>query len=409
VSPASSRFGERRSSPCDDRGRRLGGSIGLALAPILLVSSCNAILGHDYPTYDPGADAAAEERDLRDGGLSDLSEAEVDAEQDVVDDVLVDPSNCGRIGHPCLGGQCIAGMCQPIELTSGDPKNGDLLLQGIYSIAPDYPNVYFTSWGITAPALVVTYGQRARALGPGFGIHPSGTGIAFDATSVYYGNYDQTAGTGMIERVDKVGGSPVPIAPMPGEIVLAVDDTYVFYVAISDPYNGLGAYRVDKASDQTVELYNGNVCGCIAMDGSSIYFAVHDGDVMRVRKDGSGSQVLCNHAGGFNEGSIAVDATNVYFTDFKTKAVYSVPVSGGQPSVLVSLSFVPLAIAVDDQSVYFTTIDEGTVGAVDKDGTHQRGVAYEASGRTTGIAVDSKAVYWGGSGGNPSSVWMIAK
>ena len=37
-----------------------------------------------------------------------------------------DPSNCGRCGHSCLGGACVAGACQPVVLASeqGDSTGG---------------------------------------------------------------------------------------------------------------------------------------------------------------------------------------------------------------------------------------------------------------------------------------------
>ncbi len=33
-------------------------------------------------------------------------------------DIFTDPLNCGRCGHDCLGGQCVAGRCQPVTLTT---------------------------------------------------------------------------------------------------------------------------------------------------------------------------------------------------------------------------------------------------------------------------------------------------
>jgi hypothetical protein len=58
---------------------------------------------------------------------------------------------------------------------------------------------------------------------------------------------------------------------------------------------------------------------------------------------------------------------DVYWTDSQNRTVDEVPLAGGAPTTLAARQVAPVAIAVDDTSVYWTTLAEGTgQGAVMK-------------------------------------------
>jgi hypothetical protein len=65
--------------------------------------------------------------------------------------------------------------------------------------------------------------------------------------------------------------------------------------------------------------------------------------------------------GGLNtDTGIAVDGTNVYWTNFGGGAVMKVPVSGGVP-IVVAQGQNPLGVAIDGTSVYWTDYGNATV------------------------------------------------
>jgi sugar lactone lactonase YvrE len=102
-----------------------------------------------------------------------------------------------------------------------------------------------------------------------------------------------------------------------------------------------------------------NGLGRIALDSSSIYWtATNDGTVMKASLDGGPPTTLAL-AQSYPTG-IAVDATNVYWTNYQGAgscalgAVMTVPIGGGQPITLAADQLYPDGIAVDATSVYWT-------------------------------------------------------
>ena len=71
-------------------------------------------------------EAAVTDRDARSSDDASLDAANLDApiEAPSCGDVQSAPLNCGRCGHSCLGGACVAGKCQPVTLVTGEPGLG---------------------------------------------------------------------------------------------------------------------------------------------------------------------------------------------------------------------------------------------------------------------------------------------
>jgi len=105
-----------------------------------------------------------------------------------------------------------------------------------------------------------------------------------------------------------------------------------------------------------------------------------------------------------NPFAIAVDATNLYFTDPTAGTVMKAALDGDAPIALASGQMVPLAIALDATTVYWA--NQGTSANNYADGTIMK-VALGggtpvtlASGQIgiTAIAVDAASVYWANAG-----------
>lgn len=89
------------------------------IAAIAMSVGCGALLGLDEVTYsaaDGGASLEATTDAVPDG--ADASVVACDA------NAATDPENCGRCGHSCLGGACVAGECQTFVLASADEPRG---------------------------------------------------------------------------------------------------------------------------------------------------------------------------------------------------------------------------------------------------------------------------------------------
>jgi hypothetical protein len=98
-------------------------------------------------------------------------------------------------------------------------------------------------------------------------------------------------------------------------------------------------------------------------------------------------------AGGTNSDQllgIAVDGTNVYFTDYNAGTINSVPKGGGKVTILATPGSGPLAIAVDSNNLYWTE-RFGSVEQMPIGGTARTPLATDSG---YAIAVDAANVYW---------------
>lgn len=78
------------------------------------------------------------EEDTTDGPMCEPDQTECGT--DCVDDLSSDPDHCGACGHSCLGGECAAGVCGPVDLASG---KGRLLM-----VLVDADYIYYGGDGV---------------------------------------------------------------------------------------------------------------------------------------------------------------------------------------------------------------------------------------------------------------------
>lgn len=90
---------------------------------------------------------------------------------------------------------------------------------------------------------------------------------------------------------------------------------------------------------------------------------------------------------------IAVDSTNVYWTDTYSDTVNKVSINGGTVTTLASGFGDPIGIVVDSANVYWTEYDGGTVKKVSINGGTPITLA-SGLNEPFGITVDSTNVYW---------------
>ncbi|MFO0591079.1 MAG: sialidase family protein [Polyangiaceae bacterium] len=112
-------------------------------------------------------------------------------------------------------------------------------------------------------------------------------------------------------------------------------------------------------------------------------------------------------------GGLAADSTHVYWADTEAGTILRAPKAGGKAEIVTSGLAGPLAVAVDEARVYFTTIgkrygDPGAVGYAPKSGGEYM-VLKDGLFRPVAVAVDAGAVYWLVQGHEQSTTGYVFK
>jgi hypothetical protein len=130
----------------------------------------------------------------------------------------------------------------------------------------------------------------------------------------------------------------------------------------------------------------------IAVDATDVYWTNDSGTIMKVPLAGGATTTVAS--GQNSPRGIAVDATSVYWTTYIGGTVMKAPRGGGAPTTLASGQSFPLTMAVDATSVYWVNwTNPGTVMKIPLGGGAPKTLA-SGQNRPDGIAVDATSVYW---------------
>jgi hypothetical protein len=321
-----------------------------------------------------------------------------------VADLQKDENNCGWCGHSCLGARCTGGLCAPTAVV---PPRTDL--QGLYDMVVGPNEVYFTEW--CGPALVYR-----QTLGPSGALTPlasldgtCATGIVQYGDTLYYGNA-LPGGMSNLMSVSTDGGTPVLVAAtMSAEIEpMGIDTSAVYYNAT---YGPVGVYRVDRDGGTPVPLYQGDVGKLVVLD-ANVYFTVPSvGMVMSVPKNGSADPTVLYSPladAGAADQFITGDDSNVYWTDSTGVVLRGARDGGGYAAISPPIGG-PVRLAVDDKSVYIGGPAGTSVMGVDKDGRNLRTYASPVATDVTAISFDAQYVYYSVNIRAPAAIWRVPK
>lgn len=100
--------------------------------------------------------------------------------------------------------------------------------------------------------------------------------------------------------------------------------------------------------------------GSMAIDDTNVYWTEYAaGQIVRIAKAGGAPIIVAS--GLPSPGAIAVSSGNIYWTDAAAGTVSQLAVDGGSPVVLATGLLQPNALAVDASDVYFWTIGDHTI------------------------------------------------
>jgi hypothetical protein len=402
-------------------------------------SGSDATTPGDAPSSDSGAESAA--IDAAEGGPfdagtdvlgTDAADATLDAPFDAVGDAPPaedasdsstcgsdsDPANCGRCGHGCLGGACVAAQCQPVTLFTGGGS-----LQGV---VVDSTSVYFGDLGTSANHYTDGLVRRMPLTGEGDGganVTPMGSAteaavIALDPTYLYW------TSNATIYRTP-VGGTTPQVLASGGNYCFgaALDSTYlyctdgVFNVVTRVPLTGIpdGGPAPVIVPANVIPGTSG-----IAVNANALFIAgvgttqngEADGVVVTAGLDGTGLHPFA--IAQYAAGNVALDSTDVYWTRASPApqhpgGVFAGPLTG-LPDASAPAQIAPsvggaINLAVDGAFVYWTDSYD-VLASPRTGGGSPLTLGSTSTGQVAGLAFDASAVYWVTSDG---TVMRVAK
>jgi hypothetical protein len=298
------------------------------------LAACSVVLGFNSLTLETNAEGGpSPNEDGGEDGTSDGPGPNNDSGNDsgtCVADLMTDAKHCGRCNHSCLGSTCEAGQCQPLKL-------GD---------------------GLAIPL-----------------------GLVVDATDVFVAEYD-------LNRIVKFGKNtlgPCQVAPLP--------DTCVF---IND--TNAEAFKPTAMGTDGTTIFWTSTGGGVAHEIRSCPRAGCGGQAAKLVAQ-LGQDAFAHPSGGALPLELIVKDGQVFWPESNGSAIRSTPVAGGGAvtTYLQDNNFMPVAIAVDATQIYFTDDTrqhQAQVAAVPRDGTKTVRVIASTPAPPYGIGQTPANLYW---------------
>jgi hypothetical protein len=313
-------------------------------------------------------------------------------------DTTKDAANCGSCGHDCGVETCTGGQCVPTVVAAGSSP---------VDVAVDATNVYFTTTDgqvLRAPIAGGVPTMLARVPGASY--------LTVDAQNVYFGVFMPLTQGGAVERVPIAGGQPaVPLTPSganwPNEVV--VQGGMVYFAAQGDSNMSNGYVASVPAGGGMVTVLAQNQVGPeqLAVDAANVYFTNFDygGNTVMTAPLGGGPATVLAQMGLGSPFGIVIGGSSVYVFDRANGAIYQLP-TGAAPDGGVTLP-PPICtdpgggnnsqgtgnLVTDTTRVYWVNALTGNVFACPLDGTNQVTPLVTGLSNPGGLARDAKSIY----------------
>lgn len=286
-----------------------------------------------------------------------------------------DSANCAACTRSCNSGSCISGMCPLVSYATGTSLSG---------VAVDASFVYWSmsgTGGVVAKAAIGTTTTQVVQGDTGARL------VAVDATRIVWFHGPET-----IESLPIGGGSVTPITIASYGVMLTLSGGYAYYTQ-DDGH----IFRVpsDGSLPPTMLSSLGSVATPIlAVDATNVYFVPALGGIGYVPIGASNASTtpFANVTDAPNATSIALDGTNVYWTDI-AGTISSQPKSGGPAKVLASGLYSPVALATDSINLYVYD-GYGNIRRLSTKGGPTIVIATSQGQPPAALAVDTTNVYW---------------
>jgi hypothetical protein len=381
----------------------------LVLASFAAVA-CGTVLGFDPLHADQGADApdveagndgasadAASDVLAVEPALSDSSSPSDGAVPSCAADLTRDSKHCGRCGHDCLGGECLRGVCQAVKLADGLAMPEGIAVSDTSVFVAEYRTnriIKFVKTDVPSictrvpePAQCVFLDDVASVFKP--------TAVTVSGDRVYWANSGNNS-------VHEIRSCPVSGCGGKEALLVASLSHYAF-----DHLFGTEVLPLDLV------VRNGRV-----------YWPESGNGALRSAPIDGGAVTTYLESGSFMPVAIAVDDTNVYFTDDTNQhptRIQAAPLDGrardGGVQVLASTPSRPFGLALASSGTLFWTVrrveevGDGLVQSAPKAGLPNEAEPDASFAREqvepTHVIVDAKNVYWVQGGSDDAATGMV--
>ena len=316
-----------------------------------------------------------------------------------------DSKNCGKVGHDCLGGACVAGVCRPVEIATGQINPAVIRVDGdtIYWITLGTltnGNCSATTDGTVMRAKVD--GSQATAIATG---QKCPSDLMLSGTDVYWtvqgnGNFAD----GAVMRAPKTGTGGTALYSNIIQAVRIATDGTTLYVSAANNGGADDIFRAPLAGGgPLVKMASGmpNV-SALQVQGQRIVWGTTNPGSLRTASltyaldagaDATGAPTLLNGDAGYPLTFTQTKGGVVYLADRDLGLVRKVDPGSLDPATVASGQGAPYGVAVDDTFVYWWSSSGGILwrGALDGVGTPVT-VASSAGGFGN-LAIDATAIY----------------
>ena len=262
-----------------------------------------------------------------------------------------DVHNCGTCGHDCAGGDCVAGMCQPLALVTNALPG--LLNFSTPDLAVGALGIFWVDDDSTVAGSSLDGGAiTTYATGQTYPNH-----VAIDSTTVYWTN-GGNPGEVMKETVS--GGPTTPVTLASSQYIpsgIALDSTWVYWTGNVGP-GEVSKIRIDGSNAGTTDVIESaqNYPPALALSGSNVYWTTQSNPATVLTASINGGPITTLATPGGNDilYPLTVGPTGVFWADESTTSVLSVPLTGGNPTTITSTIF-GRGLVADSTYLYFTS------------------------------------------------------
>jgi hypothetical protein len=397
------------------------------LATTIALTGCSALLDVNDIYFDPNAvgpnaeGGSAEGSPTAEGSAGDGGADSVACAADT----SKDPKHCGRCGHDCGGGSCMAGVCQGFELASvtSAPLN-DVVAAGAYVFVSTSITLTTQNGGIwrvpktggmAEPYVATRYAEKMAVL----------------ADKLYFVVDETIANGGGLFTCPVVGASPCTptlVAAAAEPRGLTVDNGRVFY---GDNATGKGLMLYAPPAAPVVFRADFGALGDYYVSGDRAFYSItfqpsqppQHAEVLEALTDGGINQIYTYDSPTANAGRLIGDQNQFLFTAFDftgapNGVVRRIPrtASAATCSLGGTANKRPYGIHTDGTHVYWTNQGEGasqpytkgSVAACESAGCCANPTTlWNGDGEPSGLTGDADFLYFVTY--VTGSVWKVAK